>query len=87
MRHPVTADTFFLYRFDEASASDNAADAGPGGYTLTQTGSPTVVAGVFANARQFGSGKFFSRYDGVTIIPAGVDIINELLAVSPLYWE
>lgn len=69
-RHPITADCVFCYRLDESLATNNAVDSSSNGYTLTQTGSPSVVAGIFNNARQFSLGKYLSRYDIAGILPS-----------------
>jgi len=58
--HVLDAHTAALWRFDEASAT-NPVDL-TGHYTLTQYGSPGVVAGQIGNARQLdGTSMFFQR--------------------------
>ncbi len=52
------ANTVSLFKFDEASSTDNAIDS-VGSYTLNQYNSPPAVAGVIDGARQTGAGKVF----------------------------
>lgn len=59
--HVLDDNTVALWRLNETSASDNAADA-TGSYNLSQFGSPDVGPGHAGNARTLdGSTKFFQR--------------------------
>jgi hypothetical protein len=59
--HALDNNTVALWRLNETSASDNAADA-TGSYNLQQFGSPDIVSGQAGNGRQLdGSTKFFQR--------------------------
>ncbi|GAB4232094.1 MAG: hypothetical protein OHK0028_07330 [Deltaproteobacteria bacterium] len=59
--HLLDNNTLALWRLNETSASDNAADA-TGSYPLIQFGSPDVVSGQIGNGRRTdGSTKFFQK--------------------------
>jgi len=59
--HVLDDNTVALWRLNETSASDNAADA-TGSYNLQQFGSPDIITGHAGNGRQLdGSTKFFQR--------------------------
>jgi hypothetical protein len=59
--HIADSNSLALWRADEFGAGLNLVDA-TGTYTLTQTGSPTVVSGKIAGGRHFdGGAKYFFR--------------------------
>lgn len=59
--HEVDSTCVGLWRLNETNATDDAADSGPNGITLTKQNNPSVETGVFTGARGFGpsSGKGF----------------------------
>jgi hypothetical protein len=60
--HPITADLEALYRFDEASATDDAVDASGNSRTLVQYSSPPAIAGKIDGARDIGDGTGSKRF-------------------------
>lgn len=63
LSHPLTTDTIALWRLNETSASANAIDVGPNGFTGVKGASdPAVETGAIGGARSFGLDAAASDY-------------------------